>query len=116
MSDSALRAIRQYYRLDDRVSTSGQPTEAQFAVIAEAGFEVIIDLAPPDGPEALPDEARIVAALGLTYIGIPVAWNSPTSADLNAFAAAMSEHRERAVWVHCIATSASRPLCTCTAC
>jgi protein tyrosine phosphatase (PTP) superfamily phosphohydrolase (DUF442 family) len=103
VTETALQAIRQYRRLDDRLATSGQPTAEQFAAIARAGFQVVINLAPPDGAEALRDEERIVTALGMMYIGIPVAWFAPTAADFTTFAAALAEHRGRAIWIHCIA-------------
>lgn len=96
-------AIYNYRRLSDRLVTGGQPTEAQLAALAAAGCEVVINLAPPEGERALPDERRTVEALGMAYEHIPVRWECPTRADLEAFFAAMGRHGGRYLCVHCIA-------------
>jgi uncharacterized protein (TIGR01244 family) len=98
-----LADIYNYRRLSDRVSTSGQPTAAQLAAVAGARFEVVVNLAPSTDDEALPDESEVVEALGMTYEHIPVAWEQPTHADLEAFFETMARHEGRQVFVHCIA-------------
>ena len=40
--------------------------------VAEAGFKVVINLAPHEDPRSLPDETSLVQSLGLTYSNIPV--------------------------------------------
>ena len=86
------------------LATSGQPAEDQLAAIAEAGYEVVINLALHDDPGySLRDEAASVTKLGLEYIHIPVRFDAPTTGDLTRFFAAMAAHRQRRVWVHCAA-------------
>lgn len=100
----ALAAIYRYRAIDDRLSTSGQPSVAQLDAIAQAGYTTIINLALHDDPRyALPDEAGTVRALGLTYVHIPVQFKNPTPADLAAFMAAMEAHRDAKLWIHCAA-------------
>ena len=41
-----LSDIFNFVQLDDRVATSGQPTEQQLGLIKEAGYTTIINLAP----------------------------------------------------------------------
>ena len=51
----------------------------------------------------MPDEAAIVAALGMTYIHIPVEFQNPTEADFARFCDVMNELRDMPAHVHCIA-------------
>ena len=102
-TEAAIAAIINVRPLSDRLITGGQPTEAQLAAIASAGYEVVINLAPHEGESALPDERRTVEALGMTYEYIPVRWERPTVADLEAFFAAMERHGDRRLCVHCAA-------------
>ncbi len=98
-----LKEIYNFLPLDDRVATAGQPTESQLAEIAQAGYQVVINLAISVSDNALPDEGGLATALGMTYIHIPVIWEAPQAADLESFFAAMEAHRERRVFVHCAA-------------
>ena len=84
-----------------RIGTAGQPTEEQFAAVKAAGYRVVVNLALPTSTNALPDEAERVAALGITYVHIPVIWESPTLQDLEEFFAVMERYREEKVFVHC---------------
>ena len=93
--ESTLRDIINFRRLSDRLITGGQPTEAELALAAAAGAEVVINLGRLDPAYALPDERGTVAALGLIYEHIPVVWAEPTAADLDAFFAAMARHAGR---------------------
>ena len=101
--ESALRDIINFRRLSDHLITGGQPTEAELALAAAAGAEVVINLGRLDPAYALPDERGTVAALGLIYEHIPVVWAEPTAADLDAFFAAMARHAGRRLFVHCAA-------------
>ena len=101
--ESMLRDIINFRRLSDRLITGGQPTEAELALAAAAGAEVVINLGRLDPAYALPDERGTVAALGLIYEHIPVVWAEPTAADLDAFFAAMDRHAGRRLFVHCAA-------------
>lgn len=94
--------IGQWYRLDDRITTSGQPSEAQLADIRALGVRHIINLALHDHPRALPDEAGAVAALGMEYIPILVLFDDPTEADFARFCEAMATLGDAPVHVHCI--------------
>jgi uncharacterized protein (TIGR01244 family) len=104
MKNDALAAIHNYRAVDDRLGTSGQPTEAQLAAIAQAGFRTVINLALHDDPRySLPDEAGMVQSLGMAYVHIPVQFKTPQPADLQAFFDAMDAHSTEKVWVHCAA-------------
>lgn len=96
--------VYNYRQASAELATSGQPRERQLADIAAAGFEVVINLALHDDPRySLPDEAGTVRELGLDYIHIPVAFDSPAESDLASFFAAMDRNRGRKIWIHCAA-------------
>jgi uncharacterized protein (TIGR01244 family) len=103
MELSALAGIYNYRRLSDRIATSGQPTEGELAAIADAGYQVVINLGLTNTDYALPDEASLAASLGLHYVHIPVLWEQPTRGDLDRFLQAMDRYRDCKVWVHCAA-------------
>ena len=104
MVDTALSSIYNYRAVDEALGTSGQPSVAQLASVAAAGFTTIINLALHDDPRySLPDERASVESLGLDYVHIPVQFAAPTEADLLAFFSAMDARRGEKIWVHCAA-------------
>jgi protein tyrosine phosphatase (PTP) superfamily phosphohydrolase (DUF442 family) len=103
MTAPALESIVRYVPLSDSLGTAGQPSEAQLAAVAAAGFEAVVNLALHDDPSySLKDEAATVAALGMEYIHIPVRFSSLTLVELAAFFSAMESIGERRVFVHCV--------------
>ena len=95
--------IFNYVKVDEHISTAGQPTEDQLRDAAAEGFTAVINLAPVNPPYTPADEAGLARELGLTYIYIPVAWNNPTDADFAAFEQAMSATAGRRTLIHCAA-------------
>lgn len=89
-------------RIDGRITTSGQPNEAQLASIAALGVHHVINLALHSHPKALADEAATVARLGMHYVHIPVAFDAPTEADFQQFCDTMAAIGDAPVHVHCI--------------
>ena len=104
MKESQTTDIHRYRTVNATLSTSGQPTEAQLRALARDGFETVINLALHDDPRySLADEPGEVEALGMRYVHIPVAFDSPTESDLLAFFDAMERHRREKTLVHCAA-------------
>ena len=99
MGDPA--SIYNWRRLDERTTTSGQPSEAELASLGAIGVRRVINLALHTHPKALPDEAASVASLGMEYVHIPVAFDHPTEEDFAAFCRAIETNAVR--HVHCIA-------------
>jgi uncharacterized protein (TIGR01244 family) len=95
--------IYNWHRLDERITTSGQPTEAQLAEIAALGVRCVINLGLHSHEKALPDEAASVTALGMAYVHIPVDFKDPTEDDFFLFRDAMEASGDAPVHVHCIA-------------
>jgi protein tyrosine phosphatase (PTP) superfamily phosphohydrolase (DUF442 family) len=103
MSDP--ETIYKWRRLDDRITTSGQPTEPQLADIHALGVRHVVNLGLHTHEKALPDEAGSVGRLGMTYIHIPVDFQNPTDQDFEKFCSVMEQLKDVPVHVHCIANA-----------
>jgi protein tyrosine phosphatase (PTP) superfamily phosphohydrolase (DUF442 family) len=87
--------------ISDKLVTAGQPNARTLAGLAAQGFGAVISLVPPGMPDAVAGEEQIVRGQGLEFVDIPVAFNRPTQADVDAFFAAMERLGERKLLVHC---------------
>lgn len=99
----AVKDIFNFEPINERISTGGQPTLAQFEAARDEGYEVIINLAPSDEDNALEGEEDILASLGFDYFHIPMVWTNPKPEEFTAFCAAMEKVGNKKVLVHCIA-------------
>ena len=99
----ALDGIKNFIAVSDELGTAGQPSEAQLREVADAGFEVVVNLGLLDPRYCLADEAGTVTGLGLAYHHIPVDFNAPQPADLQRFCDVMDAARDQKVFVHCAA-------------
>ena len=100
---SQLEAIYNYLPISTQLATSGQPTSNQFSAIQRAGYSIIINLAPANAENAMPDEAILVADLGMEYINIPVDFSNPSPQDFEKFVSLLQSHSDEKIWVHCAA-------------
>src|SRR6202140_3044459 len=94
-------SIYNWRRLDNRITTSGQPTEEQLADIHALGVRHIVNLGLHSHEKALPDEATSVRNLGMTYIHIPVDFQNPTEGDFAQFCSVMEKLKEVLGIVNC---------------
>ena len=100
---TTLNEIRAFRSLGESVGTAGQPTETQFSAIREAGFETVVNLALPTSDNAIASEGSTVTSLGMTYVHIPVNFQTPRAGDFEAFCQVMKAFEHRPVFVHCAA-------------
>jgi len=96
-----MKDIYNYLYYNELLSSSGMPTAEQMKSVAEVGVQVVINLAPHDVPNAIPDEAGLVNSLGMQYLNVPVNWNTPTKEGLDIFMDAMDANQGKKVLVHC---------------
>ena len=93
--------IRNWQRRADGITTSGKLGPDDPARLAAVGVRHVVNLALDDHPEALRDEAALLAAAGIAYTHIPVPFDAPTPAHVaaleQALAAQPGPHH-----VHCI--------------
>ncbi|MGE0484915.1 MAG: protein tyrosine phosphatase family protein [Gammaproteobacteria bacterium] len=100
-----LLELLNYYEYSPRLMSAGQPTREQFPLVAAAGVEAVINLAPLGTPGAFAEEGEVVTALGMGYAHIPVDWDDPAATDLHDFFRAMRHFDGRRVLVHCNANA-----------
>lgn len=94
--------IINYRLLSPELATAGMPTPEQLPLLAAQGYRAVINLARPDSPGAIEDEADRVRALGMDYVAIPVVWEAPTLDDLRAFYTALDARRGQPLFAHCV--------------
>ena len=80
-----IETLRDYYQINNHLATSGQPTPQEFASIAQAGYQAIINLATSRSTNALANEGIIVTDLEIVYVQIPVLWDNPKLEDVKIF-------------------------------
>lgn len=89
------------YQVFDWLWCSAQLTEMDIAKFPALGIEAVINLAPPTASNALPGEAELVAAQGIAYMQIPVAWEQPRQSQLEQFFGVLKAFEGHKIWVHC---------------
>jgi len=92
-----------YIKINDKISSSGQPTKKQFRKIAKEGYEVVINLAMHN-KGALEKEDKIVSKNGMMYIHIPITWKNPEVDRVKLFLRLLEslEKENKKVLIHCI--------------
>jgi protein tyrosine phosphatase (PTP) superfamily phosphohydrolase (DUF442 family) len=96
-----MKDIYNFLSYNELLSSSGMPTTEQMKSVAEAGVQVVINLAPHEVPNALPGEPELVNSLGMQYVNIPVTWGTPTQDDLKTFIEEMDARKDKKIHVHC---------------
>lgn len=88
--------------LVEGVATAGQPEKERLGKLAEAGYEMVIDLRKP-GEERGFDEADAVREMGMEYENIPLAAEPGSFGDesFERFRDLMGRPERRPVLVHC---------------
>ncbi len=100
----AIEEIYNFYRVPGLYETSGQPSKEQLELLAEKGYEVVINLAPNALLEgAVVQEAEILKRLGINYVHTPVDFNKPTNKDIQTFVENVENSKMKKLWVHCAA-------------
>ena len=100
-AQAAKLAAPNVVEITPQLTTSGQPDAKALAALAAQGYEAVVYLAPPTVPDAVADEARIVARQGLLFVNLPIPFDAPTAAHVQSFNALMQALAGKRVLVHC---------------
>ncbi len=101
-NNEKIKNIYNYYNVPNIFETSGQPNEKQLILLANQGYEVIINLATElliDGKFVKEDE--ILKLLKIKYIHIPVEFSQPTLLDFKKFVKYVKLYKDKKIWVQC---------------
>lgn len=79
------------------------PCPDDFIIIAQAGYQAVINLAMPTSDNALANEGDLVTRTGMGYVHLPVNFESPKATDFERFARIMDAWPGQRVFVHCAA-------------
>jgi protein tyrosine phosphatase (PTP) superfamily phosphohydrolase (DUF442 family) len=98
-----MKNITNFIQINDKLATAGQPTKKEFKQIAQAGYEVVLNLAMHNRG-ALKEEDKVVSKNGMVYIHIPITWKEP---ELDRFKLALDtlkllQIQQKKVFIHCI--------------
>lgn len=93
--------IRGWQRLAPDLTTSGRLQADDPARLGAIGVRHVINLALDDHPDALTDEAALLAAQEIGYTHIPIPFDAPDEIHYAAFKAALKA-ADGPVHVHCI--------------
>ncbi len=96
-----MKNVLNYIKINELISTSGQPKIEEFDLIKNEGFEVVINLALCNASNAIENEDKVVTNLGMSYFHIPVDFENPKPSDLKLFINVMQSLGANKVWVHC---------------
>ena len=90
-----IEASYNFRRMTEKLTTSGIVQPDGLKALRAQGYEVVINLLPDTGRNAIPNERDIVESQGIEYIYIPVDFKQPTSADLSTFSEALDRVHEK---------------------
>lgn len=94
--------ITNYQWENDILSTAGQPSEAEFGLIAENGFSIVINLRPESElVELFFNEGKVIRNLGMEYHQIPMTFDDPNRELLEKFIEVMKQAEGKKVFLHC---------------
>ena len=93
--------IDNFWELTTKLAISGQPTMSELELLADAGYQTIVNLGLSDADYSLADEESWVKQLGMAYIAIPIDFKKPQSREFLRFLNSMNLHQEKKILVHC---------------
>jgi len=83
------------------LASAAQPDADWLARAKELGYDVVVNLAPPQAHGSIANEGGIVASKGVVYVNIPVDFRHPTAEDFRFFGEVLKANAGRSVFVHC---------------
>lgn len=93
--------ILNYIKINELISTSGQPQAHEFKELKNEGFEVIINLCTNEPSEIYENEDKIVTDLNMSYFHIPVSFENPRVSDLKLFLNLLQCLGSNKILIHC---------------
>ncbi len=98
-----LQRIDKFIQLSDSLAISGQPSESQFELIKEAGYQMVIQLKISEIEPSVANEKQLVEESGLLYEDISLSFNNPDKAVFDEFAKTINQYSKLKIYLHCTA-------------
>ncbi len=83
------------------LTSSAQPDIAYLKQARELGYDMVINIAPPEYEGAVLEEGAILSKQGVIYVNIPVKWSNPGAEDFRLFSDILNSAKGKNVLVHC---------------
>ncbi len=93
--------IDNFWELTTNIAISGQPAMSELELLADAGYQTIVNLGLEDAEYSLDDEESWVKQLGMVYISIPTDFKKPQSREFLRFLNSMNLQQDKKILVHC---------------
>jgi protein tyrosine phosphatase (PTP) superfamily phosphohydrolase (DUF442 family) len=81
--------------------SSAQPGKDYLKDIKQRGFDMVVNLAPPQSMGSIDVEGALVGSQGVRYVNIPVDFRKPTADDFKFFSAVIKAGAGKRILVHC---------------
>jgi protein tyrosine phosphatase (PTP) superfamily phosphohydrolase (DUF442 family) len=81
--------------------SSAQPGKDYLQDIKQQGFDMVVNLAPPQSMGSIDVEGALVGSQGVRYVNIPVDFKKPTADDFKFFSEVMKAGAGKKILVHC---------------
>ena len=97
---ASVAGIPNYHEVNSRIARGGQPSGEGFRNLAAEGFRTIVDLREKD--ERAKDEKKLVEALGMKYVNIPMkGMKTPDDKQVARALRVLNEDKASPVFIHC---------------
>jgi protein tyrosine phosphatase (PTP) superfamily phosphohydrolase (DUF442 family) len=83
------------------LASSAQPSAEWLKKTRDNGYDVVVNLAPPQVHGSIREEGGLVGAAGATYVNIPVDFGKPAAEDFRVFSEVLKANASRNLLVHC---------------
>jgi protein tyrosine/serine phosphatase len=93
--------IPNFHEVNAHVYRGGQPTTQGFEQLKKLGIKTVIDLREP-GEHSQAGEEKILTALGMSYVSIPMkGMSAPSDEQISSVMKVLAEPTKGSVFVHC---------------
>jgi len=94
---NSIENIKNFSLLSSTLASSGMPSESEFELVQQSGYQHVINLIPGD----FSNENKEITAMGMSFDQIAVDWSEPTLEDFQHFVRLMKTYKQDKVLVHC---------------
>ncbi len=93
--------IDNFWELTPNLAIAGQPALGGLELLADAGYQTIVNLGLNNADYSIAEEASYLKQLGMVYVSIPVDFKTPQSREYLRFLNSMNLQQHKKVLVHC---------------
>jgi len=93
--------VPNFQQINEKLYRGGQPSDEGFGSLAKLGIKTVVDLRRPN-EHSTADEERVVKALGMRYVNVPMnGIVAPSEEQVARVLALMNATEDGSVFVHC---------------